>query len=118
MCTLAQIGNLGGPNSNCNGNQSLPKSCYMQNVSGHFIDYAGQPANCTGCTTKCKQPRLLVADETRAKYCPDSLFQVEGEAFRPVIFLLLLLLFLFPPSNLLNHPDRKSSPEKAPNRHL
>lgn len=91
-CSLSQIGTLGGPNSNCNGNQSLPKSCYMQNASGHLIDYAGQPANCTGCATKCAQPRLLVADETRAKYCPDSLFQVEGEAFRPVIAALTKLL--------------------------
>ena len=64
----------------------------MQNASGHFIDYEGKGANCTGCSTKCKQPRLLVADSTRAKYCPDSLFEVEGEAFRPTIAAFTKLL--------------------------
>jgi hypothetical protein len=88
-----QIGNLnGGATSNCNGNQSLPTTCYMQNSSGHFIDYAGKGVNCTGCAIKCKQPRLLVADATRAKYCPDALFVVEAEAFRPTIAAFTKLL--------------------------
>ena len=88
-----QIGTLnGGANSNCNGNQSLPDTCYLQNASGHFIDFAGRGANCTGCVTKCKQPRLLVTDAARAKYCPDSLFVVEGEAFRPTIAAFSKLL--------------------------
>ena len=43
-----QIGTVnGGATSNCNGNQSLPDSCYMQNASGHFINPAGQQVNCT-----------------------------------------------------------------------
>ena len=73
-----QIGNLnGGADSNCNGNQSLPDSCYMQNASGHFIGPRGDGANCTSCPLKCKQPRLLVSDAARAKYCPDSLFTID-----------------------------------------
>ena len=39
-----------------------------------------------------RTPRLLVADSTRAKYCPDSLFEVEGEAFRPTIAAFTKLL--------------------------
>jgi hypothetical protein len=90
-----QIGSLSdSATSNCNGNQSLPKSCYMQNASGHFIGFTGAGANCTGagCTYKCKQPRLLVSDAAREKYCPDSLFAVEAAPFRATIAALTKLL--------------------------
>ena len=88
-----QIGTLdGSAQSNCNGNQSLPDSCYLQNASGHFIGHTGGGANCTACPFKCKQPRLLVSDAARAKYCPDSLFTVEGEVFLPVIAAFTKLL--------------------------
>ena len=59
------------------GNQSLPRSCYLQNASGHFIGY-------DGLVPQCRQPRLLVTKATRAKYCPDALFAVEGDGFRQV----------------------------------
>jgi hypothetical protein len=88
-----QIGTLsGGADSNCNGNQSLPTSCYLQNSSGHYIAYDGAGANCTGCKYKCKQPRLLVSKTVRAKYCPDSLFATEAELFRATIVALTRLL--------------------------
>ena len=78
-----EVGSLNnGFTSNCGGNQSMRDSCYLQNVSGHFIDFAGKGANCSGCTSKRKQPRLLVADSTRAKYCPDALFAHDSDALR------------------------------------
>ena len=49
----------------------------MKVASGHFIGPTGVGANCTSCPLKCKQPRLLVSDAARAKYCPDSLFTID-----------------------------------------
>ena len=81
----ANIYNISQPRSPHNkpaiSSQELPSVCYLQNQSGDFIGYDGEPVK-IGQYGPIKKKRLWTAAGGQKHGCPDSLFDSDGEWFR------------------------------------
>lgn len=59
------------------GNQSLPKTCYVQNAAGQFLDYSGAVLAATG--KKILRP---TSPRNQATICSDALFLRDADLFK------------------------------------